>query len=79
MNKYLPPLDICCEEACIQIYVYNNNTLHFKLKCPQHGIKGIPSPFAKSRLNYEIITSKKSVEYRKDRDDAYQINFTEVD
>jgi hypothetical protein len=58
MKKYLPPLEVCCEECHkITIAPHSNITLHFMTTCPIHGSKYIPSPFKKSLMDYEIKVS----------------------
>lgn len=57
---WLPPIETCCDECkVITIHVHSNATLHFKIECPKHGEKYIPSPFARSvKMEYKISVSK---------------------
>lgn len=59
MKKYLPPLDLCCEKAVLRLNVHVNATVHWSTNCPLHGFRGLPSPLAQSKLNYEVVVADK--------------------
>lgn len=77
MIKYLPPFDVCCERAHnIRIIIQTNATLHFKINCPTHGIKGLTSPFAKSaQFDYEVVLPNGlKREYQRDIFEAIELD-----
>lgn len=62
-KKWLPPLELCCEEVSnISIIIGSNCAMHFKSDCPKHGEKGVHSPFSKSVMGYSVIVSPKITE-----------------
>lgn len=61
MQEWLPPIKKCCTKCDeVVILIQSNLTLHFKTNCPEHGLKGIESPFAKSsHFKYTIRVADK--------------------
>ena len=55
---WLPPLDICCNSATIELVVAKNETVGIKTVCFEHHNHFIESPFASSKKNIKIRFSK---------------------
>ena len=59
MKKWLPPIEVCCDNAVIEIFIHSNNTVHFSCDCEEHGRSSLKSPLKQSHFEYVVINNFK--------------------
>jgi len=56
---WLPPIDLCCDKASFDFWVFTNFEVHLKINCKNHGRHFIKSPFRLSKKNICFYPTKK--------------------